>query len=383
MLTSLPLARARAQFAMDERIAYFNTAAVGPRLHSVSEAGKAALDRYATPWLLGTEDWFHAPERLRSAVGALIGVSGECLAFVPSVSYAMAAAVRNIPVPNGSTIVVLDAEFPSAYYAWSERARDVGARLRVATRAPGDSLTAQVLACIDEQTSVVAVPACHWTDGRLVDLVAVGAAARRVGAALVVDASQALGALPLDIAAIQPDLMVAVGYKWLLGAYGFGYTYFAPKWHTGVPVEQSWLARARSDDFARLVDYTDEMRPGARRYDSGEMSQFISVAMSLAAIEQLTVWSVAGISSQLGTVTATIRGIAARHGFAAPAAAESAPHLLGISHPDGLPADTVQQLASRGVRVSVRGPSIRIAPHLHTSQEDLARLDDALGPLRP
>src|SRR6266545_3095993 len=71
------------------------------------------------------------------------------------------------------------------------------------------------LAGVDaEGVAVVAAPAVHWTDGAAVDLVAVAERARAVGAAMVVDASQSLGAMPLDLAAIRPDFLVSVGYKW-------------------------------------------------------------------------------------------------------------------------------------------------------------------------
>ena len=72
--------------------------------------------------------------------------------------------------------------------------------------------------------------------------------ARAVGAGLVIDASQSLGASPLNLERVQPDFVTAVGYKWLLGPYGLGYLYVAPKWReSGVPLEQSWIARAGSE----------------------------------------------------------------------------------------------------------------------------------------
>src|SRR5581483_5991752 len=117
-----------------------------------------------------------------------------------------------------------------------------------------------------DRTAVVTVSNCHWTDGSLIDLYRVGERARQVGAAFVVDASQSLGAYPVDVARAQPDFLVTVGYKWLMGPYGLSYLYVAPRWRErGVPIEESWLTRAGSEDFARLVDYTESYRDGARR----------------------------------------------------------------------------------------------------------------------
>jgi selenocysteine lyase/cysteine desulfurase len=75
--------------------------------------------------------------------------------------------------------------------------------------------------------AIGALPHCHWIDGGLLDLVAIGARCREVGSALVVDATQSLGALPLDLAAVRPDYLVRPDYKWLLGPYSLGYLYVA------------------------------------------------------------------------------------------------------------------------------------------------------------
>jgi len=123
----------------------------------------------------------------------------------------------------------------------------------------------------------------HWTDGTRFDLVAIGRAARRVGAAFVVDGTQSVGALPFDVREIQPDALVCAGYKWLLGPYAMGAAYFGPRYDAGDPIEENWITRRGSDDFQRLVAYQDEYAPGAIRYDVGERSNFILLPMFIAA----------------------------------------------------------------------------------------------------
>ena len=109
-------------------------------------------------------------------------------------------------------------------------------------------------------------------------------------------ASQALGATPIDIASIQPDFLVSVGYKWQLGPYGLGYLYASPKWQKqGMPIEQSWMPRRGSSDFTRLTDYSDDFQPGARRFDVGEFTQFISAPMCAAGLQQVLDWGIASI----------------------------------------------------------------------------------------
>ena len=81
--------------------------------------------------------------------------------------------------------------------------------------------TAALLERVDEHAGVVAVPQCHWTDGSLVDVRRIGERTREVGAALVLDATQSLGAHPFDMGEIRPDFLVAAAYKWV-GTETFG-----------------------------------------------------------------------------------------------------------------------------------------------------------------
>lgn len=359
---------------------YLNTANIGPRLKAVSEAGHKAIERFATPWQLGDDDWFGAPERLRELFGRFINADTDSLSFVPSASYGIAIAAKNLPLSRGQTIVVVEEQYPSNVYAWRRRASEARAVLRVAERSPEHSLTESVLRLIDADTAIVAIPNCHWTDGELIDLAQVAEATRSASAALVVDASQSLGAWSLDIAGLQPDFVVSVGYKWLLGPYGFGYLYSSERWQReGVPLEESWLARAGSEDFSQLVAYVDEYRPGARRFDFGEYPQFISVAMATAALSQMNVWGADYIRKELALRGAKIRTMCDDLNLQLWPAERSVPHIVGIRLADGAQAKTMgEHFRSAGIHISVRGRTIRVAPHLHTDDEDLERFATAL-----
>jgi selenocysteine lyase/cysteine desulfurase len=226
---------------------------------------------------------------------------------------------------------------------------------------------------------VVSVPQVHWTDGALVDLHAVAARGREVGARLVIDGSQSIGAMPLDVNELTPDFVVSVGYKWLLGPFGLGYLYVAEQHRAGTPLEQNWILRAGSEDFARLVDYRDEYLPGARRFDVGERTNFELTPMAIAALAQLQQWGVANVAAALGAVTDEIAAAATALGLAVPSPDQRGPHLLGVRLPDHVRARILPALAERGCFAAVRGSSVRLAPHLHTTAADIQRLAGALA----
>jgi len=298
------------------------------------------------------------------------------MALIPSVSYGISIAAANVPVAKGQQILVLDKEYPSNYYAWAERAKAAGAELLTVEK-QDTNWTDAVLNAITERTAVIAIPNCHWTNGDLIDLVKAGEKARQVGAALVVDASQAMGAYPIDITAIQPDFLVSVGYKWLLGPYGLGYLYAAPKWRTtGKPIEYSWLTKNDSENFAGLVNYRDDYRPGARRFDMGGFPAFINVPMAIAALTQVLDWGVVNIQSQLKVITQQIAGQAAAFGLGIPT--ERVDHMIGLDLPGGVSDVLKTALKNENIFVGYRGQSIRVSPYLYTTSADIEKLFDVL-----
>jgi selenocysteine lyase/cysteine desulfurase len=225
---------------------------------------------------------------------------------------------------------------------------------------------------------VVAVLAAHWTDGGAVELAAIADRAREAGAALVVDASQALGAVPLDLAAARPDFLVSVGYKWLLGPFALGYLYVAEGHRDGVPLEENWISRAGSEDFAALTVYQDRYQPGARRFDVGQRTHFETTAMAVAALRQLLDWEVPRIAATLGRLTDGIQRRVEALGLRL-TTADRVPHMLGVAVPERARAAVAGALEEAGVHVGVRGSALRVSPHLWTTDEDVDRLVGALA----
>jgi selenocysteine lyase/cysteine desulfurase len=372
--TGAPVA-GRAAFAVPPDVAYFNTANLSPQLHSVRTAGEAALERRGRPWTITAADWFADVERLRGLFAGLVGADADGIALVPSTSYGFAVAARNLHLAAGDRVLVLAAEYPSGIYSW----RATGAEVVTVHRAAGRTWTEAILDELDERVRVVSVPNVHWTDGALVDLPAVSARSHEVGAALVIDGSQSIGALPLDVAALRPDFVVTVGYKWLLGPFGVGYLYVAEQHRRGEPIEQNWILRDGSEDFARLVDYRDGYQPGARRFDVGERTKFELLPMAIAALEQLHAWQVPRIAAALARLTGDIAAQAAALGLDPLPADRRGPHMLGVRLPESVRAGVLPALAAANCFAALRGDSLRISPHLHVTGSDVAALIDGIG----
>jgi selenocysteine lyase/cysteine desulfurase len=364
----------RALFEIPDDVAYLNCAYMSPLMRSVRVAGERGVARKSTPWKLRASDFFTETEEARRLFAALTGAGADDVAIVPSASYGITVAAANLAAPRRSRILVLAEQFPSNVYPWRTLAAENDAELVTVPRPADGDWTAALLRAIDERIAVAALPHCHWIDGVCVDLVSVGRRLREVGAALVIDATQSLGVLPFDVRAVDPDFLVAASYKWLLGPYSLGFLYVAPRHQQGRLLEHNWIVRAGSEDFAGLVNYRDEMQPGARRFDVGERSNFALMPMAIAALQQLAAWTVPAIRETLGAVTATIAERAATFGLRAAPAALRAPHYLGLRFLEGVPSGLPERLAAANVHVSVRGDAMRVTPHLHNNEADVERL---------
>jgi selenocysteine lyase/cysteine desulfurase len=371
----------RQLFDIPDEIAYFNCASIGPLPRAALAEIEAGAARRARPWRVTMKEWIDDHEDRRSLFAGLAGVPADAVALVPSVSYGVAVAARNLPARSGQQVLLPAADFPSDVYTWRSFAAEMGCGIRTVTRAKGENWTEKVLAELDEEVAIVAVPNVHWTDGALFDLVRIGARSREVGAALVVDASQSFGIVPIDFAAVRPDFLITVGYKWLLGPYGLSYLYADGKWQSGVPLEENWLGRVGSEDFSSLIDYRDDYRPGARRYDMGEKSALELNGAAVAALRLFGDWGHERIESHVGRLTARIEAEARRMGFAIASGPERGPHLLGIELPREAALKAFAALRERGVYVAFRGNAIRIAVHIYNNDADVDRLVAALAAL--
>jgi selenocysteine lyase/cysteine desulfurase len=347
---------------------------MSPLMKPALDAGMTGLARKTHPWELTPDEFFDGAERFRATAGQLLNCSANCVAIVSSAGYGIQTAAQNLTVDKGQSILVLAEQFPSNYYPWQRLAERNGAALKIVPWPGDDDWTAAVLASLTAEVAIAALPHVHWTSGGRLDLVQIGKACRSTGTALVLDLTQSLGALPIDINEVHPDFAVAATYKWLLGPYSVGVLYVAPKWHDGSPLEEGWLQRANSRDFSSLILYSDDYDAGARRFDMGERSNFALLPAAERAIKQVLEWKVAEISQTCGAMNQQMAETALELGFSAPKEPLRAPHYLCLRRKAPVAKELIETLARAEVFVSVRGSSIRVTPHVYNTGEDCERL---------
>jgi selenocysteine lyase/cysteine desulfurase len=366
---------------------YLSAAYMSPLSKPVEAAGVAGMRRKRVPWTLSAPDFFEDSERIRRSFAALINASPETIAVLPAVSYGMAIVAKNTPVRAGQNIVLSGKEFPTGVYTWKRLCDEQGLELRMVPPPPtlkdrGPRWNEALLRAIDAGTALVSISHVHCLDGTVFDLEAIGRAVHRHGGALIVDGTQSLGVEPLDAQRIQADVVLAAGYKSLMGPFSIAMGYFGSRYLRGAPIEENWLNRVGSDDQRNLLtNYRMEYRPGARRFDVGQSSNFILAPMMATALEQVLEWGVETIAAYTAELTRQIERDARALGFEVSDAGQRGRHFIALSPPPATEMDRLEAaLRSANVFVSVRDSFLRVAVGIYNDEEDVAALRDALTP---
>lgn len=376
-------------FSLPDDLTYLNCAYMSPLLKSLESIGYDSILKKRDPTKITPADFFQPVTELRQLFATLIQTpEWQRIAIVPSASYGLANVALNIPIKKGQNIVVASEQFPSNIYIWQRLAEQNQAEVKMV--APGDYLeenldsraeswNESILNAIDENTKIVAISNTHWADGTLFDLMTIRALTRQVGALLIIDATQSLGALPLNISTLQPDALVCAGYKWLMGPYAIGMAYMGTAFDNGLPMEENWINKIGSENFQGLVDYKADYQPGAARYSVGEQSNFILVPMMTAALRQILEWGVDNIQEYCKAISAPFATAIRNLELSIETEQWRCGHLFGVRLPQSADWGKLQSaLQENKVYISLRGNAVRIAPHLYNTQQDFEKLLDCI-----
>lgn len=368
-------------FSLLEEVTYLNCATMSAQLRSVEQIGIENLQKKNNPYLIEAAHFFSDREVLKKRFAKLTDVPDPLsIAIIPSVSYGISTAARNIAFNKGDEIIVLDEQFPSNFYMWKQLEKEMGVVVTTITAPPigagrGTLWNEAILNAISNRTKVVSIPHVHWTDGTLFDLKSIRDRTNRVNAYLIIDGTQSVGALPFSVREIKPDALICAGYKWLMGAYGLGVAYFGNRFNNGAPIENNWMNHVGSENFSNLVKYNEDFKPKASRYDMGESSNFILTPMLSEAIRQLLEWTPAGIQDYCKSISEDVLPILRDRGYFVEDSASRGQHLFGIYLPKNASMDILKKkIADNNIYVSYRGQAIRVAPNVYNTKEDLEKL---------
>ena len=354
---------------------FLNHASTGPLPQRAVDALNEATALRAEPWKFTFEMQFGTLEKARAACARLINGDAREIALMVNTSYGLNLAARALPFEQGDVVITSDREYPSNIYPWMELEVARGVKL---VRVPCDGVLpdeAAILAALDQpRVRAVVLSWVSFATGYRIDVARIGRACRERGIWFVLDAIQGVGTVPLDVRAMDVDIVACGGQKWLLSPWGTGFVWLRPDLvQTLRPVDVSWMATRNSDDFSRLIEYDFTYREDARRFEvitlpyqdfvgfNASLDLFFEVGLDevYARIHRLTTRIVDWSFDTPGVRLLTPPERARRAGIVAVAPQD--------------PVEASERLTAAGVTHSLRERAIRLSPHFYNTDDEIDR----------
>jgi len=320
-------------------------------------------------------------EKLRERASRLLHCDSTQVAIVASASEILGQLPMLLQPRLKSTILAVSSDFPAITRPWLGLAALKNHTVRFVDDHPTCDLTDTLIDAIDENTSVVAVSSVQYAMGTIVDISRLRQSTVQVGARLIVDATQAAGAMRVDAAAWDADAVVASGYKWLGGHGGVALAIMSPRLLEHIPPLPGWMGASEPFAFdATAVSLAND----ARRYTQSTMS-YASVAGLVVAVEQLLSLGEDRIEAHARSLAAMLVSGASKYGWQPFRSLEDpagSPHIISLDRPRESVQAIVEELRSHNIVCGIRGGRIRISLAPYNDASDIDTLIEALATAR-
>jgi selenocysteine lyase/cysteine desulfurase len=357
-----------------EHVAHLATGGEAPVLRAnLQAATRFLLDK--GDGMPGRERFFTTADRTRAALAVRLGGRAEDIAFLGSASEGLHVASEGIDWRPGDNVVVGQSEFPSVLLAW-QRLRPRGVEVRAVGR-EAVVAPAEFAGAVDGRTRVIAVSHVAYLTGARHDLRRLRGLADRVGARLVVDASHALGVVPVD--GTLCDVVVACCYKWLLAVHGVGVFYVnSRRWPDLAAPWVGWHSTHREEDWRRRTEY--RLQADGSRFEAGN-PPFLPVYILDSALRVLDALDPRAVEAHVLALGGTLRAGLVKLGLPVltPEAPEERAGNLVFATDRSV--DVEHALRSAGVLVWSGDGRVRLSGHAYNDESDVARALAALGDL--
>lgn len=314
---------------------------------------------------------------LRENASVLMNCSTEQLAIIGSAGEMLNQLPYMFRPPSGSTFVSVATDFPAITRPWIGYAQINDMNLLFVEEQPDTDLTDTLIAAIDANTSVVAVSYVQFSTGSKIDVKRLREVTRKVGAYLVVDVTQAAGAVPIDASSWQADVVVCSGYKWLGGHGGVGLAVVSPELMQQTPAAPGWMGAP--DPFDMQATKLP-LAPDARRFTQSTMS-YISMAGLTAALSELLILGADNIEQHARSLARLLDQKLAGSGwtsFRAGHDKSASAHIITLAKPQGNVDHTLQALRRAKIICGSRNGRIRVSIAHFNDENDISALADVL-----
>jgi len=361
------LATIRQDFPIVDECVYVNHAAVAPLPRSVHEAMNAQavlrMTQTSSAWELA-KPLYHEGRELAAE---LVGCSAEQIAWIQNTSHGISQIAAGIDWQAGDNVVVPEHEFPSNYYAWQNLA-ECDVELRQVQTVQGRLLPAEVSKQVDPRTRVVTMSHVQYFNGFKCDIAAIADICRRQDALFVVDGTQSVGAINIEVSD-GVDALVVSAHKWMMGPLGIGFMALSQRALERIKVQQvGWLSISDPFNFRKSLD----LLPDARRFEPGTENSagIYGLTERLRTIDTL---GAGAIEARVLALTDQLCEGAMQRGYqvTSPRGEDEKSAIVTFYHPKIASEGIIERLTEADIHASLRSGNIRVSPHYYNIEAEI------------
>lgn len=358
------------EFPVTSKVVYLNTASIGIAPSSTITAMNEFLGRYQDESICDAAKSFGVLDRCRRQVANMIGADIDEISFQPNTSYGINVLAHGFPLLEGDEVLIPEGEFPANVLPWKALAsKGVKIRLIEISGDVIDSLNSK----ITSRTRVIAVSAVSFADGYAFDLARLSEICNNMNILLAVDAIQAIGNYPINVADLGISFMAAGAQKWQLTPWGAGFLYVSKKNLQKVSVTfDGWLSRFPERKFGDLLNYDLPLPNDASQFECGSpiFPCLVGYENSLSLIQSIGVENIHRHSIELADILIDKAKSYRDWEIVSPMSNRSA--IVCIKMPNAQ--KLYEHLVSDKVIIAMREGALRFAFHLYNTEEDIEKL---------
>lgn len=361
-----------------EGATYLNVASQSPIPKSAVKALQNAIDWKKSPHVLPDTAFFEIPNKIRASIAKLIAGRPEEVALTAGASAGIMAVAYGLSWKPGDEVITASGEFPLQFATWKPMEEREGIQLKVISSREKFLTADDFIAALTPRTTLVSVSLVRFDNAVLLEAAKLAAACHAQGALLLLDASQACGAVPIDVNQLGVDFMICAGYKWLLGPFGTGFFWARHELISKMrPGPFYWMAAEGVDNFAALAGAPPKPANAARRWDAAETANFYNLAALSAGIELATRIGAETVSAHNHKLIDQLFSRLPPDRFVAASPLDHklrGPYGCFQARSPEKTQEYYDKLRSENVIVSLREGRIRVSPYVYNNERDIDRL---------
>ena len=315
---------------------------------------------------------------LKRNIAKLLDTKEEHVAIMGSASEMLGQLPYIFKPKKNTKIVAVSTDFPALTRPWISYCKTQLCEMHFVEDDKSTNLTDQIIQAIDKRTAIVTVSLVQFSTGTKIDIQKLTTVTKQAGAKLIIDITQAAGAIPISVRNIDADVLVCSGYKWLGGHGGIGIALTSPEFLKKDPIMTGWMGAP--DPFnmqAKNSSYSQD----ARKYTMATMS-YISIRGLEVAVNELLNLNMINISlhaNKLKNLLSTQLKGTQWNLYRPEDDIDTSSHIVSIESFSHNIRKQFEKLKSNAIICGIRNDRIRISISHYNNQMDIEKLLNALS----